>query len=72
MINDVSLSNTDGFDPDSSNNMLMEDCFIYAGNDAFAVKTSNKAGLQRDTTNNAFRNNAVLTRKSALQPGQRR
>ena len=69
MINDVALTNTDGFDPDSSNDVLIEDSFIYTGDDAVAVKTSGRGGLLRDLTNNTFRNNVVLTRKSALKIG---
>lgn len=69
MINDVSLSNTDGFDPDSSCNVLIEDSFIYAGDDAIAVKTSNRGEFLRDLTDNIFRNNVVLTQKSALKIG---
>ena len=69
MINDVALTNTDGFDPDSSSDVLIEDSFIYAGDDAVAVKTSGRGGLLRDLTNNTFRNNVVLTQKSALKIG---
>lgn len=69
MINDVALSNTDGFDPDSSSDVLIEDSFIYAGDDAIAVKTSNRGGLLKDLVNNTFRNNVILTQKSALKVG---
>jgi len=69
MINDVTLTNTDGFDPDSSCDVLIEDSFIYAGDDAVAVKTSGRGGLLRDLTNITFRNNVVLTQKSALKIG---
>ncbi len=69
MINDVALSNTDGFDPDSSSDVLIEDSFIYAGDDAVAVKTSNRGKLLRDLVNNTFRNNVVMTQKSALKVG---
>jgi len=69
MINDVSLTNTDGFDPDSSCDVLIEDSFIYAGDDAVAVKTSGRGGLLRDMRNITFRNNVVLTQKSALKIG---
>jgi hypothetical protein len=69
MINDVALSNTDGFDPDSSCDVLIEDSFIYAGDDAIAVKTSGRGGLLRDLRNNTFQNNVILTQKSALKIG---
>jgi hypothetical protein len=69
MINDVSLSNTDGFDPDSSRDVLIEKCFIYAGDDAFAIKTSNRGGFLKDLTNIIIRDNVVLTQKSALKIG---
>ncbi|MGB2862815.1 MAG: glycosyl hydrolase family 28 protein [Sedimentisphaerales bacterium] len=69
MINDVTLTNTDGFDPDSSNDVLIEHSFIYAGDDAVAVKTSGRGGLLRDLTKNTFRYNVVLTQKSALKIG---
>ena len=69
MINDVTLTNTDGFDPDSSSDVLIEGSFIYAGDDAVAVKTSGRRGLFRGLTNNTFRNNVILTQKSAMKIG---
>jgi len=59
--------NTDGFDPDNSSRVIIENGFVSCSDDAIAVK------LNYGTLNNMddirFRNNVVWTVKSALKIG---
>ena len=59
--------NTDGFDPDNSSRVLIENCFISCDDDAIAVKLRN--GTRRDMEHVVFRNNVVWTMCSALKIG---
>ena len=59
--------NTDGFDPDNSSRVIIEDGFVSCSDDAIAVKL--KFGALRDMTDIAFRRNVVWTVKSALKIG---
>ncbi len=36
------VGNTDGFDPDSSQNILMDTCYIDVGDDGVSIKVRNK------------------------------
>ena len=69
IINDAAVKNTDGIDPDSSSNVLVEDCFAWCGDDNVAVKTTGNSGLLSDVRNVVVRNCVFLTRKSALKVG---
>jgi hypothetical protein len=69
MLNDVELSNTDGFDPDASRNVLIENCFGYCSDDNVAVKTTGTSGYLRDLENITVRGCVFLTRKSSLKVG---
>jgi hypothetical protein len=60
-------SNTDGFDPDNSSRVLIEDGFISCNDDAIAVKLW--YGRRRDMEGIMFRRNVVWTVKSALKVG---
>jgi polygalacturonase len=59
--------NTDGFDPDNSSDILIENNFISVDDDAIAVKL--KAGRRRDMRNIVFRNNVIWTMCAALKIG---
>lgn len=59
--------NTDGFDPDNSSNILIEDNFISVDDDAIAVKLAN--GHRRDMSDVVFRDNVVWTTCAALKIG---
>jgi len=69
MLNDIELSNTDGFDPDASKRVLIENCFAYCGDDNVAVKTTNNLGYLQDVEDITVRDCVFLTKKSALKVG---
>lgn len=59
--------NTDGFDPDNSSHVIIENGFVSCSDDAIAVKL--KHGKLDDMDDIQFRNNVVWTVKSALKIG---
>jgi polygalacturonase len=69
MLNDRSVPNTDGFDPDASRRVLIENCFAYCSDDNVAIKTTNNGNLLGDVDDILIRNNVFLTKKSALKVG---
>lgn len=69
ILNDRVVSNTDGIDPDSSSHVLIENSFFYCGDDAVAIKSTNRDGLFQDVSNITVRHNIILTHKSALKVG---
>ena len=69
MLNDIYVSNTDGFDPDASRRVLIENCFAYCGDDNVAVKSTGTLGYLQDVFDITIRNNVFLTKKSALKVG---
>ncbi|MGB4292890.1 MAG: glycosyl hydrolase family 28 protein [Bacteroidales bacterium] len=69
LLNDIDISNTDGFDPDASSNILIEDCFAYCGDDNVAVKVTGRKNLVADVDNVTVRGCVFLTKKSALKIG---
>ena len=68
IINDASVPNTDGFDPDASTDVTIEHCFAYCSDDNVAVKTTGN-GLNRDLRGIVVRGCVFLTRKSSLKVG---
>lgn len=66
---DHSNINTDGFDPDSSKDVLIEKCFGYCGDDNVAIKTSQYCGLLGDVERITVRGCVFLTQKSSLKVG---
>jgi len=60
-------TNTDGFDPDNSSQVLIERCFISSNDDSIAVKLQH--GTRRDMTGIVFRDNVCWSVKSALKIG---
>lgn len=69
LMNDPDLSNTDGFDPDASRNVLIEDCFAYCSDDNVAVKTTGYSGYLDDAEGITVRGCVFLTKKSSLKVG---
>ena len=69
LMNDTELSNTDGFDPDASRNLLIENCFAYCSDDNVAVKTTGYSGYLGDAENITVRGCVFLTKKSSLKVG---
>lgn len=69
IINDFDVANTDGFDPDASRNVLIDNCFAYCNDDNVAIKTTNNLNLNQDLDNIVIKNCVFLTRKSALKVG---
>ena len=69
LLNDRTVSNTDGIDPDSSRHILIEDSFFYCGDDAIAIKSSDLNGRFEDVYDITVRDNIILTHKSALKIG---
>ena len=66
------LGSLDGWDPDSSKNILIENSFGWAGDDAVAVKCTGKLNDQlkvRDAENIVIKGNVFLTKKSGLKIG---
>ena len=69
IINDLEVGNTDGFDPDSSRHVTIENCFAYCGDDTVAIKASNNSGILRSVEDINVRSNVFWTLKSALKVG---
>src|SRR5580692_6899339 len=62
--------NLDGIDPDSSQNVTVDDTFVYSGDDSFAVKsTGSYKGLVRNPSDIVIRSSAVFTLTAGLKIG---
>ncbi|WP_300603557.1 glycosyl hydrolase family 28 protein [Niabella sp.] len=68
-LNDAALPNTDGFDPDASTQVTIENCFGYCGDDNVAIKITREQAHQNRTADIIVRNCVFLTRKSSLKVG---
>jgi hypothetical protein len=64
IINDLSLPNQDGTDPDGSNGVTVDDVFMYTSDDAIAVKADSRL-----CENVLVKNCVFWTVKSALKVG---
>ena len=69
IVNDRTVKNTDGINPDASQDVLIERCFFYCGDDTVAVKTSGNRGLLRNAERITVRGCIMLTKKSAMKLG---
>merc|ERR1712070_631741 len=61
--------NTDGIDPDSTRNVLVEDCYVSVGDDAVAIKSGlDYAGREFGVPSQdmLFRNNHFVSRKVSI------
>lgn len=69
LMNDVQISNTDGFDPDAVRNLVIEDCFAYCSDDNVAIKSTGYSGYLADVDGVVVRRCVFLTKKSSLKVG---
>jgi polygalacturonase len=69
MLNDIDLSNTDGFDPDASRNVTIENCFAYCSDDNVAIKTTGSSNYLRNAERITVKGCVFLTKKSSLKVG---
>jgi hypothetical protein len=69
LMNNIDLSNTDGFDPDASKRLLIIDCFAYCSDDNVAIKTTNYGDYLDDVEDITVTGNVFLTKKSSLKVG---
>ncbi|KAL3912045.1 MAG: hypothetical protein SGARI_001351 [Bacillariaceae sp.] len=54
--------NTDGIDPDSTQNVLMDSCYIDVGDDAVSLKSTNVSGQMWPTRNVHMTNLTIMSR----------
>jgi len=69
IVSDMRVKNTDGFDPDSSIHVLLEDNFALCNDDTVAIKTTNNSGLLRNVEDVTVRGNVFISQASALKIG---
>ena len=67
--NEVRMPNTDGFDIDRSKNVIIQNCFIQTGDDAFCPKCTEETSEYGDVENLIVRNCRVITQSSAVKFG---
>ena len=60
------FSGADGFDPDNSQGVVIQDVFVHSSDDAIAVKATMQ---QRDTVNVSLSHAVFSTKKSCLKVG---
>ena len=69
IFNDWGVRNSDGLNPDCSQDVLVTRLTAYCGDDAAAVKATRLAGVEQSTRNITFRDGVIMTRKTALKIG---
>ena len=71
LINNEFFGSLDGWDPDSSKRVLIEDCFGWAGDDNVAIKCTGYGNLEvyDDVEDVTVRGCVFLTKKSSLKIG---
>jgi hypothetical protein len=69
IINDQSLSNGDGIDPDGSTGVTVRGAFIYTTDDCFALKTTGGNGVTQALSHVMIERSVCWTKKSALKVG---
>ena len=69
VLNDMLVWNTDGIDPDCSNNVLIENCFAHCGDDCIAIKTTDRLGEARDLSRVTVRGCVFMSNKAGLKIG---
>lgn len=69
LLNNTSLSNTDGFDPDASKRLIIEACFACCSDDNVAIKSTNYSDYLANAEDKTVRGCVFLTKKSSLKVG---
>jgi hypothetical protein len=71
LVNNEYFGSLDGWDPDASKRVLIEDCFGWAGDDNVAIKCTGygNLGVYKDVEDITVRGCVFLTKKSALKIG---
>lgn len=71
LINNEYFGSLDGWDPDASKRVLIENCFGWAGDDNVAIKCTGygNLGIYNDVEDITVRGCVFLTKKSALKIG---
>lgn len=69
VLNDWAVPTTDGIDPDSSSDVLVEGYFGRTGDDAVAIKTRDRDGQAEASRNITVRDSVVMTRKTSFKVG---
>lgn len=69
IINDRTVKNTDGINPDASQDVFIERCFFYCSDDTVAIKTSGNSRLLHNAERITVRGCVMLTKKSAMKLG---
>ena len=69
IVADRSVVNTDGFNPDSSQDVLVDGCFLLCGDDTIAIKSSGASNLLRNVERITVRNSQFITTTSAMKMG---
>lgn len=71
LINNEYFGSLDGWDPDASKRVLIEDCFGWAGDDNVAIKCTGygNLGIYNDVEDITVRGCVFLTKKSSLKIG---
>lgn len=69
IVSDQEVPNTDGVDPDSSKDVLVEGCFLMCADDCISPKTSGQTKLTGDLERLTVRDSILLSRTSATKFG---
>ena len=68
-INDMTLKNIDGIDPDSATNVTVDNVFLYTEDDCFAIKTSGRSNILQPVNNILIQNSVCWTKHGGLKVG---
>jgi hypothetical protein len=69
VISDQNVPNTDGIDPDSSRDVMIDGCFFCCADDCISIKTSGQSGVKGDAERITVRNCVFMSRTSATKFG---
>ncbi len=69
IVTDWAVGNSDGINPDCTQDVVVTDYFGYTGDDAFAIKTTGTAADDQGSKNIIVRDCLVMTRKTAFKIG---